>query len=76
MPDGNSWPPEQPAGFIPLLLIHYQGYRIPEQVSAMAKLMHRGEICKLHNHHKLQKFMDISKTKKEIEDIFTSLKTR
>ena len=44
MVDDNAWPPEQPAGFTPLLLIHYKDHRTPEQVKAMAELTCSGNI--------------------------------
>jgi len=47
MVDDNTWPPEQPTSFTPLLLIHYQGHHTPEQVTAMAKLMYTGDIGKV-----------------------------
>ena len=46
MADKNTWPPGQLKNFVPLLLVHYQGHRTPEQVAAMAKLMHSGDIDK------------------------------
>ena len=48
MNDDDLWPPEQPANFTPLLLVHYEGHhvRTPEQVNAMAKLMYTGNIGK------------------------------
>ena len=47
MVDDNIWPPDQPKIFTPLLLIHYQGHRTPEQVTTMAKLMYTGDIDKV-----------------------------
>jgi len=47
MADNNTWPPEQPSSFTPLLLIHYQDHHAPEQVTAMAKLMYTGDIGKV-----------------------------
>ena len=73
MVDDDTWPPEQPNNFTPLLLLHYQGHCTPEQVTAMAKLMSTGDIDKaalvisdqsnvrlmLDNHEKFQKFLMI-----------------
>ena len=64
MVDDDTWPPKQPTSFTPLLLIHHQGDRTPEQVTAMAKLMHAGDI---------QKTLDTSKATKEIEEILSPL---
>ena len=44
MVDDDTWPPEQPNHFTPLLLLHYQGHHTPEQVTTMAKLMSTGDI--------------------------------
>ena len=86
MVDDDTWPPEQPKNFTPLLLLHYQGHRTPEQVTAMAELMSTGEIDKvalvtsdqsgakpkIDSHKKFQKAFDTSKTTKQIEDILVS----
>ena len=64
MVDDDTWPPEQPTSFTPLLLIHHQGNRTPAQVTAMAKLMHAGDI---------QKTFDTSKATKDIEEILFPL---
>ena len=64
MVDDDTWPPEQPTSFTPLLLIHHQGHRTPKQVTAMAELMHAGEI---------QKTLNTSKATKEIEEILFPL---
>ena len=45
--DDNTWPPEQPASFTPLLLLHYQGHRTKEQVAATANVMCTGNISKV-----------------------------
>ena len=88
MVDDDTWPPEQPASFTPLLLIHYQGHRTQEQVIAMAELMSSGDIgkvstinddhlqakrAKLDSHDKVRKVLDKSKATKEIKDILTPL---
>ena len=64
MVDDDTWPPEQPTSFTPLLLIHHQGNRTPAQVTAMAKLMHAGDI---------QKTFETSKATKDIEEILFPL---
>ena len=88
MVDDNTWPPEQPASFTPLLLIHSKGNRTPEEVTAMAKLMHAGDISKvasatgdhpavkharLDSHEKCQKVLDTSRATKEIKVILAPL---
>ena len=64
MVDDDTWPPEKPTSFTPLLLIHHQGHRTPEQVTAMAELMHAGDI---------QKTLNTNKATKEIEEILFPL---
>ena len=49
MADKNTWPPGQPKIFTPLLLVHHQGYHIPEQVTAVAELMYSGDIAMVVN---------------------------
>ena len=88
MVDDSTWPPEQPTSFTPLLLIHSEGNRTPGEVTAMAKLMHAGNIskvasatgdhpavkrAKLDNHEKCQKVLDTSRATKEIEVILAPL---
>ena len=84
MADKDTWPPGQSKIFTPLLLVHYQGHRSPEQVTAMAELMYTGDIGKvtsvtgdqsvvkhpkLDGDEKFQKILDNSTTTKEINEI-------
>ena len=79
MVDDNTWPPEQPTSFTPLLLIHYKGSRTPEQVTAMAELMSTGDIAKVasvtgkQSSMKPEKLFDTSKATKEIKEILAPL---
>ena len=84
MADKNLWPPEQLKTFTPLLLVHYQGHRTPEQVAAMAGLMYSGDIGEVgsltskrltieDNNEKLHKILDASTPTKEIEEILIPL---
>ena len=86
MVDDNTWPPDQPKIFTPLLLIHYQGHHTPEQVTTMAKLMYTGDIgevapvittpkchSKPHDNENLQNIIDTSTATKEIKDILAPL---
>ena len=88
MADKNTWPLGQSKTFIPLLLVHYQGHRTPEQVTAMAELMCTGNIGKvalvtgdqpavkrpkLDGDEKFQKVLDTSRTTKEIKEILAPL---
>ena len=88
MVDDDAWPPEQPTSFTPLLLIHHQGPRTPEQVTAMAELTCTGDIgkvalvtgqqsdirhVKLGSHEKFEKAFKTSRMTKEIEEILAPL---
>ena len=79
MVDDNTWPPEQPTSFTPLLLIHYKGSRTPEQVTAMAELMSTGDIDKVasvtgeQSSVKYEKLLDTSTATKEIKEILAPL---
>ena len=80
MVDDNTWPPEQPTSFTPLLLIHYKGSSCtPEQVTAMAKLMCTGDIDKVatvtgeQSSVKYKKLLDTSTATKEIKEILAPL---
>ena len=83
MVDDDTWPPEQPKSFTPLLLIHHQGHRTPQQVSAMAEMTYAGDIGKiaLVNHHphasqeKIYKTLDTSTATKDIAEILSPLES-
>ena len=91
MVDDDTWPPEQPTSFTPLLLVHYQGNRTLEQVTAMAELTYTGDISKVasvtsensavkHNkrdgHEKFHKIFDTTKATKEIIEILAPLENK
>jgi len=40
----DSWPPDQPKSFIPLLLIHHQQLRTRIQITEMTKLIQKGNL--------------------------------
>ena len=88
MVDCDTWPPEQPKTFTPLLLIHHQDDHTPVQITAMAELMHTGDNdkissamidqrpikrAKFDSNDKSQKVLDTSKTTKEIAEILAPL---
>ena len=78
MVDDNTWPPGKLTCFTPLLLIHRQGgHCTPQQVTAMAELMYKGDIGKvalvtderstvkhdkLDGHKKFHKMLDASRS--------------
>ena len=89
MVDDDTWPPEQPTSFTPLLLIHHQGPHTPEQVTVMAELTCTGDIDKVTSvtgqqsdirhaklagsHKRFEKALETSRTTKEIEEILAPL---
>ena len=81
MVDDNTWPPEQPTSYTPLLLIHRQGNRTKEEATAMAELMYSGNISEVAlvtreqscGHGKFDKLQETSRATKEIEEILASL---
>ena len=90
MVDDNTWPPGKLTCFTPLLLIHHQGgYCTPQQVTAMAELMYKGDIGKVASvigerctvkhktdgHKNFHKMLDTSRSSatKEIEEILAPL---
>ena len=88
MVDDDTWPPEQPTSFAPLLLIHRKGHRTSEEVTTMAELMHTSGIdkvamvtgeqptikhTKLDGREKFDKMLDTSRATKEIEEILAPL---
>ena len=42
--DEETWPPDQPQNFIPLVLIHHQGQHSMKQATAVAQLVQAGDI--------------------------------
>ena len=90
MVDDNTWPPGKLTCFTPLLLIHHKdGHCTPQQVTAMAELMYKGDIGKvalvtnersnikrkIDGHEKFHKMLDTSRSSatKEIEEILAPL---
>ena len=88
MVDDDMWPPEQPKSFTPLLFIHSKGNRTPGEATAMAKLIHAGNInnvtletgdhpsikhARPDSHDKCHKVLNTSRVTKEIEVILAPL---
>ena len=77
----NTWPPEQPMDFIPLLLMHYQGHHTPEKVAAMAELMYYGDIDKValrtgavkRSRDNLQQVLNAARLTKELKETLAPL---
>ena len=86
MADDNTWPPDQPKKFIPLLLIHYKGHRNLQQAMAITKLTQTGDIASLASnqpvpkyhpsYQPLQEVIDNSAVTKEIEQILSPLENK
>ena len=80
MVDDNTWPPGKLTCFTPLLFIHHQdGHCTPQQVTAMAELMHKGDIGKValatDERSTVEHKIDTSRSSatKEIEEILAPL---
>ncbi|XP_065914025.1 protein NLRC3-like isoform X2 [Dysidea avara] len=84
--DEDTWPPDQPKEYTPLLLIQHQEQRTKEQDSEMAKLIQTGDIDslasgqlaskhynKLDNREILQHVLNTSSVTKEVKEILTPL---
>ena len=76
MADEETWPPEKPTSFTPLLLIHYKGSRTPQQVTAMAKLMYSGKIASVTDEQCADSLdnTNTSRVTKQIKEILESSK--
>ena len=88
-PDEETWPPEQPKNFTPLVLIHYQGQHSIKQATAVAQLIQTGNVDeitslasnrpvptnhpKLDSHEPLQEVLDSSTVTKELTEILAPL---
>jgi len=77
--DENSWPPNQPKDFTPLLLVHHQGQQTFEQATALqlAGSIQSGRLHSKHypqdSHQSLREAVDNSKTTKQLVDILAPL---
>ena len=84
--DEDTWPPDQPKEYTPLLLIQYQELLTKDQDSEMAKLIQTGDTesvvsgqlaskhyHKLDGHEKLQNVLHKSNCTKEVAEILTPL---
>ena len=88
--DEETWPPDPPKTFTPLVLIQHQGHRNIKHSTAMAEFVERGHIdkvvtitttdtlpkcLKLDSHQLLQEVLDTSKVTKEVAEILAPLET-
>ena len=85
----ESWPPDQPKNFTPLVLIHHQGQHTMKQATAVAQLIQTGDVDeitslasnrsvpkhhpKLDSHEPLQEVLDSSTVTKELAEILAPL---
>ena len=84
MVNDDTWPPEQPTSFTRLLLIHCQGHRTPEKVTAMAELTYYandiGKVTlvtdhqrdKLNSEEKVHKTLYTTKATKDMAKVLES----
>ena len=88
--DEETWPPDPPKTFTPLVLIQHQDDRNIKQSTAMAEFVQRGHIdklvsvtttdtlptrLKLDSHQPLHEVLDTSKVTKEVAEILSPLET-
>ena len=87
--DEDTWPPDQPNNFTPLVLIHHQGQHSVKQATAMAQLARMGKIdeitslasnesspkhhCQQDSHEALQEALGSSMVTKELTEILVPL---
>ena len=83
--DEDTWPPDQPKNYTPLVLIQHQQQRTKQQDSELAKLTQTGDISsitdgqlapkrqKLDSHETLQHVLDTSTVTKDVAEILTPL---
>ena len=87
--DEETWPPDQPKNFTPLVLIHHQGQHTMKQATAVAQLIQTGDVDKitslasnpsvpkhhpkLDSHEPLQEVLDSSTVTKELAEILAPL---
>ena len=87
--DEETWPPDQPKNFTPLVLIHHQGQHSMKQATAVAQLIQTGDIDeitslasnpsvpkhhpKLDSHEPLQEVLNSSTVTKELAEILAPL---
>ena len=88
-PEEETWPPDQPKNFTPLVLIHHQGQHTMKQATAVAQLIQTGDVDeitslasnrsvpkhhpKLDSHESLQEVLDSSTVTKELAEILAPL---
>ena len=87
--DEETWPPDQPKNFTPLVLIHHQGQQSMKQPTVVAQVIQTGDIDnittmagnqsvpkhhpKLDSHEPLQEVLDSSTVTKELAEILAPL---
>ena len=87
--DEETWPPDQPKNFTPLVLIHHQGQHTMKQATAVAQLIQTGDIDeitslannqlvskhrpRLDSNESLQEVLDNSMVTKELTEILAPL---
>ena len=81
--DDNTWPPDQPKNFTPLVLTYYEGHHNLQQAMAITELTQTGDITSLAsnqpapnqhpNHQPLQEILNTSTICKDFEQILAPL---
>ena len=86
--DEETWPPDQPKNFVPLVLVHHQGQHSTKQPIAVAQVIQTGNIndftkldsnlpvpkrLKLDSHEPLHEVFDKSTITKKLIEILVPL---
>ena len=85
----ETWPPDQPKNFTPLILVHHQGHHSMKQPALVAQVIQSGDInnitemagnqsipkhhFELDSHEPLQEVLDSSTVTKELTEILAPL---
>ena len=84
----DTWPPDQPSEFTPLVLLHHEDEQSITQVTTITKALHRGAISevvsatssepitdcpRLHSHDKLGEALKANKATTDISEILAPL---
>ena len=81
--DEETWPPDQPKNYTPLVLIHHQGQHNMRQATVVPQLIQTGHVDKITSpavnqsvpkyHSKLQEVLNSSTVTKELAEILAPL---
>ena len=78
MVDDDTWPPDQPHNFTPLLLVHHKGQQRMDQAVEIAKMVYKSDVTSLATKQLVHTKLDdhaplVSKVTKEVAEILSPL---